>query len=92
MRSYILIGLLYLCQSAFTQNKITFLITDEETKEKVIGATVFIPKLNKGGVTDIEGKASILDIPKGRYLFKFSYMGYASVEQELSFPNSEKII
>ncbi|QCK13783.1 TonB-dependent receptor [Mangrovivirga cuniculi] len=51
-------------------------ITDGETGEELIGATVYIPSISKGMVTDIYGSYSIKNIPAGTYNVEISYVSY----------------
>jgi len=50
-------------------------ILDRETGEVLIGATVFIPELVKGTITNAYGFYSIT-LPEGDYNAEFSYVGY----------------
>ncbi|NMM47128.1 TonB-dependent receptor [Marinigracilibium pacificum] len=52
------------------------MITDGETGEELIGATVYIPSIAKGAVTDIYGNYSIKGIPAGTYKVEVSYVTY----------------
>jgi iron complex outermembrane recepter protein len=49
----------------------------------LVGATVTIPDLRKGTVTDGDGKYIINNIPKGVYLVEISYVGYATFNQKV---------
>ena len=62
---------------SFGQGKLSGVITDSETKETLIGATVMIVGTYKGSATDIDGKYTIPDIKKGDYSIKVSFIGYA---------------
>jgi iron complex outermembrane receptor protein len=42
------------------------------------GATVFIPEMNKGTVTDKDGKYQIVNLPNGKIKIQFSFIGYAN--------------
>lgn len=58
-------------------------ILDEQTKEPIIGATVFFTGLNTGTSTDVDGKFQ-LEIPGGRYDVTFQYVGYQEEVQLIS--------
>ena len=57
-------------------------ITDKESGEILIGATIFIPELRKGAVTDVTGTLS-LAVKPGIYLATFQYLGMAEVKGNL---------
>ena len=61
----------------FTQNKFTIsgYITDNQTGEKLIGATVFNPLTFEGTSSNVYGFYS-LTIPEGNVEVSFSYVGY----------------
>ncbi len=52
------------------------LIRTDEDQEPVIGATVSIPELNLGTITDADG-AYVLEVPVGRYQLETRYVGFA---------------
>ncbi|MCX2745962.1 TonB-dependent receptor [Mangrovivirga sp. M17] len=63
--------------AAHAQNgSMSGMITDGETGEELIGATVYIPSISKGMVTDIYGNYSIKNIPAGTYNVEISYVSY----------------
>ena len=58
---------------AFAQTKVTGTVIAQEDGEPVIGASVVIDGLNKGVVTDVDGKFTI-SVPAGKRL-QVSYIG-----------------
>ncbi len=50
----------------------------------VPGANVIIQSINKGAVTNFDGKFTMVNIAAGSYTLKVSYLGYADVEQEVT--------
>ena len=50
-------------------------IVDESTKEPAIGATIYIPELGEGKMTDSEGNFEFT-LPKGLYSFDIKMIGY----------------
>lgn len=77
------------CQISYgqqTQN-IRGIVTDQFTTEPLIGATVVVidSTANLGGVTDIDGKYIIENVPVGRVNLQISYLGY----EPLIIPNIE---
>ncbi|MCS7073505.1 MAG: TonB-dependent receptor, partial [Bacteroidia bacterium] len=55
------------------------IVSDKQTKETIIGASVTIVGTYKGAITDEEGKFEIKDIKPGEYSIRFSYVGYSEV-------------
>ncbi|GAA3969010.1 TonB-dependent receptor [Mucilaginibacter dorajii] len=64
---------------------LTGTITDKADGKPIIGATITIPDLRKGAVTDANGKYTFNNIPKGIYLVQVSYLGYSTVNQRVDF-------
>jgi len=62
---------------ANAQNKITGKITDQD-KQPLIGATVFIPDMNKGTVSNSNGDYELMNLPNGKVLIQFLYVGFTS--------------
>ncbi|RSK41802.1 TonB-dependent receptor [Mangrovimonas spongiae] len=59
------------------------IITDENGLT-VPGATVVIETLNKGSVTDFNGKYTLINVPEGNQTVTVKYLGYADVSQEVT--------
>ncbi len=58
--------------------KISGVVTDQETKEPLVGATVILMGTAYGSSTDVDGNYVILNVPAGTYDVKVSYIGYQS--------------
>ena len=56
------------------------MITDSETNEPLLGATVYFEELEKGAVTDFDGIANFTEIPDGNHIIKISYLGFKTIE------------
>lgn len=48
-------------------------------------ASVYIPDLKKGGITDENGNYTIGNIPAGTYLAEIKYIGYKTILQNIDF-------
>ena len=48
----------------------------DETGQALIGANVFLPEIEKGTVTGVDGDFVISGIPAGRFTLQVSFMGY----------------
>jgi hypothetical protein len=66
-------------RSAIIQGK----ITDVETGEAIIGATIYIEELKKGAATDVDGRFSIV-VPTGNYYVEFNCMGMETKQNYLN--------
>lgn len=82
--------LFFLCntQFAFSQNitqTIKGLVSDKQSKEPLVGATVLIIGFETkfASTSDANGKFSIQNVPAGRYDLKVKYIGY----KEIILPN-----
>ena len=79
MRQSLVVIFLLLALSSFAQRNQTIMgtVLDAETKQPLIGATVFVetPELI-GSSTDINGKFKLLNVPVGRVEVKCTYIGY----------------
>ncbi len=54
-------------------------VTDKNTEETLIGATVLIDGTDIGAVTELDGSFRIEDIPVGSYNISVSFLGYQSI-------------
>ena len=53
------------------------LVTDADTGDPLVGATIYILAEQRGAATDVHGRYLILGLPAGRYEVQVSYTGYA---------------
>ena len=86
---YILVFLPFisLSQEKFTLNGY---ITDKESGESLIGATVYINELNAGTVTNAYGFYSIT-LDEGTYSLDFRYIGYVSMSRSIDLNSNQKV-
>ncbi len=68
------------------QNTFKTRIVDAESAEPMLGVSVFFPELQIGGTTDDAGRVSITGIADGTHLLRISYVGYETIEKDLTFP------
>jgi len=67
----------------YAQTLITGTIKNAKDKTPLIGATVFVQKLNKGTSTDVNGKYSI-KLADGTHQIEFSSIGFKTVEKTIN--------
>ncbi|HEX2936709.1 MAG TPA: TonB-dependent receptor [Bacteroidales bacterium] len=68
---------IYNCISANAQ--ITGTITDKNTKEPLVGATIYVPDLKVGTVSNLEGKYSLNNLPRTSVLLQINMIGYRTI-------------
>ncbi|MFD2562404.1 TonB-dependent receptor [Aquimarina rubra] len=82
-----------ICAYASAQtNTLNVKVLSESNNEPLIGATIYIQEIDKGGVTDIDGMATIDNIPNGSYNVNISFMGFESIEKTVEIPYSEILV
>ena len=88
----ILTLLVLLSFKSFSQERFTLngYITDSESGESLIGATVFINEINSGTVTNPYGFYSIT-LDEGNYNIDFRYIGYNTISREINLSSNTKI-
>ena len=71
---FIFFALLFFYE-ANAQNQIYGVVIDNRN-QPLVGASVFVPELNKGTVTNIDGEYSLSNLPTGNLEIQFSFIGY----------------
>ena len=66
-------------------------ITDKADGKPIPGATISIPDLRIGTISDANGKYSIGQLPKGIYLVQVSFVGYATFNQRVDLSKTTKL-
>ncbi len=68
---------------AFAQNgSLTGVVTDSRTGEEIPGVNIYIPDLERGTSTNLDGRYTIENIPVGDYRVTFTFIGY--IRQEVN--------
>ena len=85
---YILLFIFACLAASFlsAQNSLKVKIIDDRSQAPLPGATLEIPALQLGAVSDTNGIAQLEGIPGGEYEIKLHFLGYGSREKELFFP------
>ena len=76
MRPLIILIISLLSLPVLGQHTISGIITDGETNETLIGATIYFPDLYKGTTSGIDGEYKLVNLPTGNFNLKFSFVGY----------------
>ena len=66
-------------------------ITDKADGKPIPGATISIPDLRIGTISDANGKYTIGQLPKGIYLVQVSFVGYATFNQRVDLSKTTKL-
>jgi iron complex outermembrane receptor protein len=71
--------------TVFGQNTFKAVIKDSETKEPLIGATAILSGTTTGATADIDGLITLTNIPNGKQIIEFRYIGYETRKDTLNF-------
>ncbi len=69
-----------------SQNKFNCLVKDSASKESLPGVNVVLGGTTYGAATDLNGKATLKNIPDGKQTIDFTYIGYKTIKQTFNFP------
>lgn len=72
--------------TVFGQNTFKVSIKDSKTNEPLIGATAVLLGTEKGATTDAEGLLNLINIPNGKQVIEFRYIGYEIRKDTFEFP------
>jgi len=73
--------------NAFSQNTFKAFIKDSATQEPLAGATLVLNGTNNGSISDNNGLVELRNIPDGKQILVFSYVGYQQRVDTLLFPS-----
>ncbi|WP_026998471.1 TonB-dependent receptor [Eisenibacter elegans] len=73
-----------------TQYTISGRLTDAQTGEALIGASVIAQETQKGSVADIDGNYR-LQLPAGTYTLRWAYVGYQAQTQTISLQQNQTL-
>ncbi|MCY7349837.1 MAG: TonB-dependent receptor [Cytophagaceae bacterium] len=86
MKFFLLGSVLLLSLPVLAQNSLRLKLTDDKTKLPLPGATIQVPALSKGIITDAQGEARFNDLPTGEVRLRLSSVGYHDKTQTLRLP------
>ena len=90
MSRYILLFLMLLSvKQAYSQNIFNTIVKDSQSKEPLIGVIAGLKGTGNAVVSNEGGEIILANIPSGRQIIQFSYLGYRTLELELDFPLSQ---
>ncbi|MBN2167269.1 MAG: TonB-dependent receptor [Marinilabiliaceae bacterium] len=82
---------LFICIKMNAQNQLKGVVTDINN-EPLIGASVSLPELNKGTITNLKGEYLISNIPNGKIKIQFSFIGYNTDIKSINISNTNNEI
>src|SRR5688572_10036502 len=76
--TFIVVGAIFVAPDteAGTTGQISGVVRDAKSGEPIGLATVTIPDLKRGAVTDAQGNYFILNLPPGKYTVRVALLGY----------------
>lgn len=90
-RLLIVLTLIGFYNFSFSQNAIPVKVTSHEG-DKLSGATISIPAINKTVTTDTNGIAVLASIASGKYQLTASYVGFQQKKQSITVPTTDTIL
>lgn len=88
---FILMVLCVISLSGFSQSYTISGEIRDTNKNLIPVANVMIPDLNKGSVTNANGKFELKNIPEGSYTMKVTYLGFETIEQQVEVSGHLKL-
>lgn len=85
-RIIVLLTVLLFTTTVFAQNTYKAIIKDAKTNKTLPGTTVKVLGINLGTISDNIGGVIIDNIPSGQQIIQFSYVGFKTKTDTLTFP------
>lgn len=73
------------------QNSIQGSLTDSHTNQPIAFASIYIPQLEKGTITNEQGMFTLHNLPTGHYKIVCSIIGYETYSNTISIPATENL-
>ena len=87
----LLMLLLIVTNELIAQHTFNATIKDDVTKAPLIGGTAVIQGTTIGATADINGFVSIKDVPKGKQVIVFSFVGYETQSDTFNIPLTDTV-
>ncbi|RYE58550.1 MAG: TonB-dependent receptor [Sphingobacteriales bacterium] len=85
----LLVAMLAFTTFSYAQNTYKAIVKDAKTNQPISGASVKVLNTTLGSSADSAGMVTISNIPSGPQIIQFSYIGYTSVTQTITFPMTQ---
>jgi iron complex outermembrane receptor protein len=94
MRYIFLLAMLFIVQGTLAAQELSIIgkVIDKSTNSPLPGVTVFIPELNRGVVTDLDGQFRISGIPDRSVKIQVSFIGYATQIKNVKVGSDKDIL
>jgi len=89
---FVFVAMLWITSAALAQNTYKAVIRDAQTNQPLAGATVKVTTANLATKSDDLGAVSIGNIPSGRQMIQYSFVGYQTKLDTLSFPLNQDTV
>ena len=86
-QSLSLLFLLFFGLQLLAQQTVSGTVTDLNTGQALIGVNIYVPELSRGVVSDKNGNYNIHNLPKGKNLLQFSFVGFKTAHQTIFLQN-----
>ncbi|WP_020527199.1 TonB-dependent receptor [Flexithrix dorotheae] len=84
----LILGLLPLKTTAQNTYSLQGRLSDSE-ENPIIGATIWLPAINEGAISDTNGNFYLKNLPKGNYPIQINNLGFESFETTIAVPSNE---
>ncbi|EOR92540.1 TonB-dependent receptor [Arcticibacter svalbardensis MN12-7] len=89
---FVLVVMLWITSVAFAQNTYKAVIKNAQTNQPLAGATIKVTTANITAKSDDSGSLSISNIPSGSQIIQYSYIGYQTKMDTLTFPLNQDTV
>ncbi|WP_214227920.1 TonB-dependent receptor [Pedobacter sp. B4-66] len=87
MNKYILLMVaLFFTVSAYAQNTYNAVVKNAKTNKALIGANIKVQGTNISSISDADGIVALNNVPSGKQIIQFSYVGFKTRTDTLNFP------
>ncbi|MEJ5993363.1 TonB-dependent receptor [Pedobacter sp. Du54] len=73
----------------YAQHTFKAIVKDANTNTPLVGATIKIPQLSRSTTSDSSGNSLFTNVPMGKYIVHFTYIGYEKRMDTLTIPGDE---
>lgn len=87
---FVLIAVMLYTAIAYSQHTFKAIIKDAKTNQVLIGATALLQGSNAGASADTTGLLTLNDIPDGRQIIQFRYVGYKTRTDTIMSPLTQQ--
>ncbi|RYZ19858.1 MAG: carboxypeptidase-like regulatory domain-containing protein, partial [Chitinophagaceae bacterium] len=88
-KTIVLLAVLFCTTAAYAQHTFKAIVKDAKTNAPLAGATVKIPQLSRSTVSDSTGNVILANLPTGKHIIHFSFIGFEKRIDTLNFPSEQ---